>query len=100
MIRSELISNLADKHPQLTTSDVELAVKTIIDSLANQLAKGDRVELRGFGSFSVRTRPPRLGHNPRTGDKVHVPEKNVLNFRAGIELRERGDVEPVNKEAA
>ena len=100
MIRSKLTSLLADKHPQLTTSDVELAVKTILDSLANQLAKGDRVEIRGFGSFSVRTRPPRLGHNPRTGEKVQVAEKNVLNFRAGNELRERVNVEPVSQEAA
>jgi len=96
MIRSELISNLADKHPQFTASDVELAVKTIIDSLANQLAKGGRVEIRGFGSFSVRTRPPRLGHNPKTGEKVQVPEKRVLYFRPGNELRERVNVERDN----
>ncbi len=89
MIRSELISNLAHKHTQFTTSDFELAVKTIIDSILNQLAQGDRVELRGFGSFSVRTRPARLGLNPRTGEKVQVPEKAVLNFRPGVELRER-----------
>lgn len=95
MIRSELISNLADKHPQFTASDVGLAVNTILDSIVNRLAQGCRVELRGFGSFSVRTRPARLGLNPRTGEKVQVPEKNVLNFRPGTELRERVNVEPV-----
>ena len=95
MIRSELISNLAEKHPQLTASDVELAVKNIIDSLANSLAKGGRVEIRGFGSFSVRIRPARLGRNPKTGEEVQVPERATLYFRPGTELRER-----VNKEAA
>lgn len=100
MIRSELISNLADKHPQLTATDVELAVKTIIDSIVNQLAQGNRIEIRGFGSFSVHTRPPRLARNPKTGEEVQVPEKAVLNFRAGIELRERVNVELVDKIAA
>jgi len=95
MIRSELISILAEKHPQLTASDVELAVKNIIDSLANSLAKGGRVEIRGFGSFSVRIRPARLGRNPKTGEEVQVPERATLYFRPGTELRER-----VNKEAA
>ncbi|KXS33191.1 MAG: Integration host factor subunit beta [Candidatus Gallionella acididurans] len=95
MIRSELISHLADKHPQYTASDVELAVKTIVDSIVNRLAKGGRVELKRFGSFSVRTRPPRLGRNPGTGEEVKVPEKSVLNFKPGTELRER-----VNKESA
>jgi len=96
MIRSELISKLADKHPQFTASDVELTVKTILDSIINQLAQGGRVELRGLCTFSVRTRPARLGLNPRTGAKVHVPEKAVLNFRAGTELRARVNAEPVN----
>jgi len=95
MIRSELIAKLAEKHPQLTASDVQLAVKNIIDSLANSLAKGGRVEIRGFGSFSVRTRPARKGRNPKTGEEVKVPERAALKFRAGTELRER-----VNKEAA
>jgi len=89
MTRSELIAKLAEKHPQLTASDVQLAVKTIIDSLANSLAKGGRVEIRGFGSFSVRTRPARLGRNPMTGEKVQVPERAALYFRPGTELRER-----------
>ena len=97
MLRTELISLLAKKHPQFTTSDIEVAVKTIIDSIINQLAHGDRVELRGVGSFSIRTRPARLGLNPRTGARVQVPEKRVLYFRPGIELRERVNVGWINK---
>lgn len=97
MIRSELTSLLADKHPQYTASDLELAVKIIMDSIVNHLAQGDRVELRGFGSFSIRTRPARLGRNPRTGEEVKVPEKAVLNFRAGTELRERVNAEKVER---
>jgi|ERR1035437_874128 integration host factor subunit beta len=89
MTRSELISRLADKHPNLTASDVEFVVKTVIDSIVNQLAQGGRVEIRGFCSFSAYTRPPRLSRNPRTGETVHVPEKRVLHFRPGTELRER-----------
>ena len=100
MIRSELISKLAAKHPQFTASDVDLVVKTIIDSIVNHLGQGGRVELRGFGSFSIGIRPPRLGLNPRTGEKVQVPEKAVLNFRSGNELRERANVVQVNKIAA
>lgn len=89
MTRSELISILADKHPQLTASDVQLAVKTIMDSINNQLANGGRFEIRGFGSFSVRIRPARQGRNPRTGEEVQVPEKAVVYFRPGNELKER-----------
>jgi integration host factor subunit beta len=100
MTRSELISNLADNHPQFTASDVELAVKTVIDSIGNHLVKGGRIEIRGFGSFSSYTRPPRLGRNPMTGEIVPVPEKNVLNFRPGIELRERVKQRDVLKETA
>ena len=89
MIRSELIASLAAKHPQLTASDVQLAVKTIIDSIINQLADGGRFEIRGFGSFSIRTRPARQGRNPMTGEKVQVPERAAVYFRAGNELRDR-----------
>jgi integration host factor subunit beta len=95
MTRSKLISRLADKHPHLTASDVELVVKTVMDSIGNHLVKGGRIEIRGFGSFNSYTRQPRLGRDPRTGEKVHVPEKLVLHFRSGTELRER-----VNKETA
>jgi len=92
MTRSDLISILADKHPKLTASDVALAVNTVIDSIGNHLVKGGRVEIRGFGSFSAHARPPRLARNPKTGEKVHVPEKRVLHFRPGTELRERVNV--------
>jgi integration host factor subunit beta len=97
MTRSELISHLADKHSHLTASDVALAVKTVMDAIGNHLAQGGRVEIRGVGSFSVRTRPPRLGRDPRTGEKVHAPEKRVLYFRPGTELRERVNVEHVEQ---
>ena len=93
MIRSELVFILATKHPQFTTSDIELAVKTLIDSIINHLAQGHRVELRGLGTFSIRSRPARLGRNPSTGEEVHVPGKAVLNFRSGNELRKRINVE-------
>lgn len=95
MNRSELISLLADKNPHLTASDVELVVKGVMNSIGNHLVNGGRVELRGFGSFSIRTKAQRLGRNPKTGEKVHVPEKAVLNFRSGNELRGRVNVEPV-----
>src|ERR1039457_5696203 len=100
MTRSKLISHLADKHPHLTASDVALAVKTVIDSIGNHLVKGGRVEIRGFGSFSSDTRPPRLVRDPRTGEKVHVPEKRVTHFKPGIELRERVNVEEVEQRDA
>jgi len=100
MIRSELIASLAEKHPQLTASDVQLSVKTIIDSINNQLAKGGRVEIRGGCSFNVHNRPPRKGRNPKTGEEVKVPERATLKFRAGIELRERVNIEKLNKIAA
>ncbi|MGA7594185.1 MAG: integration host factor subunit beta [Gallionella sp.] len=95
MIRSELITSLAAKRHQFTATEVEHTVKTIVDSIVNQLSKGARVEIRGFGSFNVHTRPARLGRNPRTGEEAQVPEKAVLNFRVGIELKER-----VNNETA
>jgi len=92
MTRAELIANLALKYPQLTVSDVNLAVKSLLDSLTNHLAIGNRVEIRGFGVFSVHVRQPRLGRNPKTGVSVAVPEKNVVHFKAGVEMRERVNV--------
>ena len=100
MTRSDLISLLADKHPHLTTSDVELIVKTVMNSIGSHISKGGRVEIRGFGSFSAHARPPRLGRNPKTGEEVHVPEKRVMNFRPGTELRERVKQRDVLKETA
>ncbi|ABE49194.1 MULTISPECIES: integration host factor subunit beta [Methylobacillus] len=91
MTKSELIANLAARFPQLVVKDAELSVKTILDSMTENLASGERIEIRGFGSFSLNYRPPRLGRNPKTGEKVQVPEKHVPHFKAGKELRERVD---------
>lgn len=91
MTKSELIAKLAARYPQLVAKDAELAVKTILDAMAKNLAEGERIEIRGFGSFSLNYRPPRVGRNPKTGEKVNVPEKYVPHFKAGKELRERVD---------
>ncbi|MDO9225427.1 MAG: integration host factor subunit beta [Pseudomonadota bacterium] len=91
MTKSELIARLAERHPHLVAADAELAVKTIIDAMVNSLVEGERIEIRGFGSFSLNFRPPRLGRNPKTGDKVQVAGKYVPHFKAGKELRDRVD---------
>jgi integration host factor subunit beta len=85
MTKSELIAKLAGRYPQLVAKDAELAVKTILDVMAKSLSQGHRIEIRGFGSFSLNYRPPRVGRNPKTGDKVTVPEKYVPHFKAGKE---------------
>lgn len=92
MTRSELIIRLDAHFPQLTTKDAELSVKAILDALSEALAKGNRIEIRGFGSFTLNYRPPRNGRNPKTGETVPVPAKRVPHFTPGKELRER--VEP------
>jgi len=91
MIKSELIAKLAEANPHLYHRDVERIVNTIFEEITGALARGDRVELRGFGAFSVRTRPARRGRNPRTGEPVAVEEKYVPYFKTGKELRERID---------
>ena len=91
MTKSELIARLAARFPQLVVKDADYAVKMILDAMAGALARGDRIEIRGFGSFALNYRPPRLGRNPKSGDKVQVPEKYVPHFKAGKELRERVD---------
>ena len=91
MTKSELITQLSDKFSQLVHKDAELSVKTIIDSLGNTLSNGGRVEIRGFGSFSLNHRPARLGRNPKTGQKVNVPEKFVPHFKPGKELKIKVD---------
>ncbi len=91
MIKSELIAKLADENPQLFQRDVEKMVSVIFESITQALEKGDRVELRGFGAFSVRHRPARTGRNPRTGEPVEVKEKHVPFFKTGKELREKVD---------
>ena len=89
MIKSELVQKLADENPHLFQRDIENIVNAILDEVGDAMARGDRVELRGFGAFSVKNRPARLGRNPRTGDKVEVEEKWVPFFKTGKELRER-----------
>lgn len=92
MTRSELISRLAARFPQLTHVDAEMSATAILNRIALQLAQGDRVEIRGFGVFSVHVRPPRRGRNPKTGERVDVPAKAVPHFKPGTELRERVDL--------
>ncbi|MHB8621968.1 MAG: integration host factor subunit beta [Sulfuricaulis sp.] len=89
MTKSELISLLAAKQPQLDYRDVELAVKELLEQMSVALSSGDRIEVRGFGSFSLHYRPPRTGRNPKTGASVQVPDKFVPHFKPGKELRER-----------
>lgn len=91
MTKSELIARLAMRFPQLVAKDADFAVKMMLDAMSEALAKGDRIEIRGFGSFALNYRPPRTGRNPKSGDKVSVPEKYVPHFKAGKELRERVD---------
>jgi integration host factor subunit beta len=89
MTKSELIQRLAERNPHLFQRDVERIVATILDEITAALARGDRVELRGFGAFSVKHRGARVGRNPRTGESVTVAEKVVPYFKTGKELRER-----------
>ena len=94
MTKSELIARLAERFPQLVAKDAYYAVKMMLDALTAALVRGDRIEIRGFGSFALNYRPPRVGRNPKSGDKVQVPEKYVPHFKAGKELRERVDYRP------
>jgi len=89
--KSELIAQLAARFPQFSLRDVDLAVNVLLDSMTESLVGGRRIEIRGFGSFTVNTRAARLGRNPRSGETVHVPAKRVPHFKAGKELRERVD---------
>jgi integration host factor subunit beta len=89
MTTSDLISQLAAKQPQLDYRDVELAVKELLAQMSASLASGDRIEVRGFGSFSLHYRAPRVGRNPKTGASVAVSDKYVPHFKPGKELRER-----------
>ncbi len=93
MIKSELVQRIADRNPHLYLRDVEKIVNAILDEIAGALTRGDRVELRGFGAFSVKRRDARQGRNPRTGAKVAVDEKAVPFFKTGKEMRERLNAE-------
>ena len=91
MTRAELIARLAAQQPHFSVEDVELAVKTIIDQMSDAIAHGERIEIRGFGAFSLRTRKPLVGRNPKTGEPVAVLAKHIAYFRPGKDLRERVD---------
>ncbi|MBY0341343.1 MAG: integration host factor subunit beta [Rhodocyclaceae bacterium] len=92
MTKSELIARLAARFPQLVAKDADLAVKVVLDAMTAALSRNDRIEIRGFGSFALNYRPPRVGRNPKSGEKVNVPAKHVPHFKAGKELRERVDL--------
>lgn len=89
MTKSELIEKLAEQHANIPAKDVENAVKEVLEQMADSLASSDRIEIRGFGSFSLHYRAPRLGRNPKTGDKVELQGKYVPHFKPGKELRDR-----------
>ena len=91
MTKSELVAQLATRFPQLVLKDADFAVKTMLDAMSEALANGHRIEIRGFGSFGLNRRPSRVGRNPKSGEKVLVPEKFVPHFKPGKELRERVD---------
>jgi len=95
MTKSELIEALTRRQGHLKADDVDLGVKTLLELMSDALAQGDRIEVRGFGSFSLHYRPPRLGRNPKTGESVALPGKHVPHFKPGKELRERVNQAPV-----
>ena len=98
MTRSDLVELLAERFGQLTQRDADAAVKTILDAMSDALVRGHRIEIRGFGSFSINRRPPRLGRNPRTGESVHIPERRVPHFKPGKALREAVGAQPVESD--
>ena len=99
MTRSDLVNQLAERFTQITVKDTEYAVKTVLDAMSDALARGHRIEIRGFGSFSISRRPPRVGRNPRSGEQVTIPEKLVPHFKPGKALREAVDAQlPVTDE--
>lgn len=93
MTKSELIAQLAGRFPQLALRDADLAVNTVLDAMSDFLSHGQRIEIRGFGSFSLSRRASRIGRNPKSGEQVHVPAKFVPHFKPGKALRERVDTE-------
>ena len=99
MTRSDIVQALADKFGQLNQRDAEFAVKAILDAMSEALARGHRIEIRGFGSFSINRRPPRMGRNPRSGESVAIPEKRVPHFKPGKALREAVDAQVASKKS-
>jgi integration host factor subunit beta len=100
MTKSELIEILSQRQAHLPGDDVDLAVKALLEMMGGALSAGERIEIRGFGSFSLHYRPPRLGRNPKTGESVALPGKHVPHFKPGKELRERvSGVTPLDEES-
>ncbi len=95
MTKSELIAALAARYPQLAAHDTDYAVKTILEAMTQALASGQRIEIRGFGSFSLSRRLPRIGRNPKSGEQLRVPGKQVPHFKAGKDLREQVNTHPL-----
>ena len=97
MTKSELIDRLAQRQTYLSHKDVELAVKLLLENICQSLSQDERIEIRGFGSFSLHHRPPRIGRNPKTGEPVSIPPKRVPHFKPGKEMRERvnGGTQPI-----
>ena len=91
MVKSELVQALKEKLPELQLRDVELALNCILRKLADALAQGERIEIRGFGSFNCRHRPPRIARNPKTGETVNLPAKVAVHFKPGKEMKDRVD---------
>jgi integration host factor subunit beta len=102
MTKSELIERLSLRLTHLMQKDVELAVKLVLDQVSNALARNERVEIRGFGSFSLHHRPARAGRNPKTGESVQIPPKSVPHFKPGKEMRERvnSNAQPADSSAS
>ena len=98
MMKSELIERIARKQSHLAYKDVELAVKSLLEQMSNSLSNGERIEIRGFGSFSLHYRPPRAGRNPKTGESVSVPEKPTARYRSGSWTRRpaRNSLAPIS----
>ncbi len=89
MTKSDLIQILGEKYPQMPAKDIEMAVKAMVEYMAETLAQGNRIEIRGFGSFSIRFRPPRIGRNPKTGTRVELGSRYVPHFKPGKGLRDK-----------
>ncbi len=89
MVKSELIAKIANQQEALSLKDVELSINHILECMSNSLGKGDRIEIRGFGSFSLHYRPPRKAHNPKTGERVYTEAKYTPHFKPGKDLRDR-----------
>mgnify|MGYP001149792213 CR=1 FL=1 len=99
MTKSELIEKIATRYPHVSLKDAEVIVKTIFGTLADALKKGERIEIRGFGSFQIRVRKAREGRNPKSGQIAHIPEKRVPFFKVGKTLKERVNISPLSPQA-